>query len=73
MYDASPPTPTFIREMREYERRKTLHLNGYESSGSVGSETSDEYNLRIRRQNCLLKWASCIGFASCVGCCLTLT
>ena len=72
MDNASPATPTFIRVMREYERRKTLNLpnfsyspNSYESDGSISSETSYEYNQRIKRKNSCIKCCSVLSILAC--------
>ena len=75
MYDATPVRDPFFRTMAEYQRRVTLHLphpivnNGYESSnesgGSVRSETSYQYNERIK---CQIKCFKCCSVLSVLGC-----
>ena len=75
MYDATPVRDPFFRNMEEYERRKTLKLsrpivyspvnNGYESS-SISSETSHEYNQRIKRENSCVKCCSFLSFLGCL-------
>jgi len=73
MDNASPATPPFFRVMREYERRETLNLpnfsyssDGYESDGSIRSETSHEYDQRIKRQNSRVKCCSILSLLGCL-------
>ena len=83
MYNTTPVPDPFFRNMEEYtERRKTLQFspvnNGYESSTSdesssnycrsVSSETSYQYNERIKRENKCFKCCSVLSFiACCIG------
>ena len=81
MYNATPVRDPFYRKMEEWtERRRTLQFspvnNGYESSASdesggnycrsVDSESSYQYNERIKRENRCVKCCSIMSFIACL-------
>ena len=71
-----PVTPQFQRFMRDYPAAcRRAGVGGVPSSPyachsdiSTQSETSVQYNMRIRRQNKCIKCTGTMGFIGCVAC-----
>ena len=78
-----PVTPQFQRFMRDYPvavraaagggvlRSSYACNNNVSTPNSTRSETSDQYNTRIRRQNACAKRTGIIGLISCFACLFT--